>query len=154
MSLSTSSQISYNTSRDADFITSLTRPFQFLTTFSVKTFLLTSNLNLLWPNSRPLPCILPLITWEEKPTTSLVQSQSIHQLQCFLLNKLQHLDVILTARGPKPNTIPEVQSDQCQTQKEDHYSGPADQTIFMAIGLSDHLSTLMAHFQLIVNSHL
>lgn len=46
---------------------------QDLTTLSMRKIILTSNVNLCWCNMRLLPGILSLITWEKRPTTSLLQ---------------------------------------------------------------------------------
>ena len=57
-SCSNSSRCLLNTARDSDSTTSLGRPFQCLTTLSEKKFFLISNLNLLWYNLWPFPCVL------------------------------------------------------------------------------------------------
>ncbi|KAK4827930.1 hypothetical protein QYF61_022378 [Mycteria americana] len=39
--------------------------------------------------------------------------QTLHQLRCPSLDTLQHLNVSLVVRGPKLNTVLEVQPHQC-----------------------------------------
>ena len=74
MSLSTTSKQFLNTSRDGNSTTSLGTLFQCLTTLSVKTFFLISNLNLPWFNLRPFPLILSPVTSEKRPTSILLHS--------------------------------------------------------------------------------
>ncbi|KAK4821668.1 hypothetical protein QYF61_027136 [Mycteria americana] len=67
------------------------------------------------------------------------------------------LNVFLVVRGPKLNTVLQVQPHQCRVQRDNHFSSPAGHTIFDtsqdAIGLLGHLGTLLAHVQLAVNQH-
>jgi len=67
MSRSATSTRVVNPSRDGDPTTSLGSLFQCLTTLSVKTFFLISNLNLPRRSLRPLPLVLSLVTWERRP---------------------------------------------------------------------------------------
>ncbi|PKU41107.1 rna-directed dna polymerase from mobile element jockey- hypothetical protein [Limosa lapponica baueri] len=71
---------------------------------------------------------------------------------------LQHLNVFLVVRGPKLNTVFEVQPHQCQVKGYDHFHSPAEHTISDinqdAFGLLGHLGTLLAHIQLAVQQHL
>ena len=61
-----------NPSRDGDSPTALGSLVQGLTTHSVKTFFLISNLNLPRSNLRPLPLVLLPVNGEKRPTpTSL-----------------------------------------------------------------------------------
>ncbi|KAK4826427.1 hypothetical protein QYF61_008960 [Mycteria americana] len=84
--------------------------------------------------------------------------QTLHQLHCPSLDTLQHLNVSLVVRGPKPNTVVEVQPHQCRVQRNKCFLSPAGQAISDtnqdAIGLLGHLSTLLAHIQAAVNQHL
>jgi len=70
---------------------------------------------------------------------------------------LQHLTVLLVLRGPKLNTVLEVQPHQCQVQGHDHLRTPPDHTVpdtsQDAVGLLGHLGTLLAHVQLVVDQH-
>ncbi|KAK4807083.1 hypothetical protein QYF61_018424 [Mycteria americana] len=81
--------------------------------------------------------------------------QTLHQLRCPSLDTLQHLNVFPVLRGPKPNTVFEVQPHQCRVQGHNHFPTPAGHTIFDtsqdAIGFLGHLGTLLAHIQLAVN---
>ncbi|KAK4825833.1 hypothetical protein QYF61_002956 [Mycteria americana] len=83
--------------------------------------------------------------------------QTLHQLCCPSLHMLQHLNVSLVVRGPKLNTVFEVQPHQCRVQGHDHFPSPAGHAIFDtsqdAIGLLGHLGTLLAHIQAAVNQH-
>ncbi|KAK4828634.1 hypothetical protein QYF61_000282 [Mycteria americana] len=83
--------------------------------------------------------------------------QTLHQLHCPSLATLQHLNVSLVVRGPKLNTVFEVQPHQCPVQGHDHFPTPAGHTISDtsqdAVGLLGHLGTLPAHIQLAVNQH-
>jgi len=94
-------------------------------TLSVKKFFLISNLNLPRCNLRPFPLVLSLVTWEKRPTPVSLQprllqtkqlqfSQPIlsrlvlqlhHQPHCSSLDRLQQLNVLLVAMGPKLNTV-------------------------------------------------
>ncbi|KAK4814181.1 hypothetical protein QYF61_011904 [Mycteria americana] len=56
--------------------------------------------------------------------------QTLHQLRRPSLHTLQHLNVSLVLRGPKPNTVFED-----------------------AVGLLGHLGTLLAHIQLAIDQH-
>ncbi|KAK4807115.1 hypothetical protein QYF61_018456 [Mycteria americana] len=90
-------------------------------------------------------------------TVSFQKDGALHQLRCPSLDTLQHLNVSLVLRGPKPNTVFEVRSHHCQVQGHDHFPSPAGHTIFDtsqdAIGFLGHLGTLLAHIQLAVNQH-
>ncbi|KAK4827180.1 hypothetical protein QYF61_015142 [Mycteria americana] len=70
---------------------------------------------------------------------------------------MSHSSSDLRVRGPKPNTVFEVQPHQCQVQGYNHFPSPAGHAIFDtsqdAIGFLGHLSTLLAHIQLAVNQH-
>lgn len=55
-----------NSPRDSNSSTSLGSPFQGLTTLSVKTFLLLSNLNLPWCSLVLFPLVLLLFVWEKR----------------------------------------------------------------------------------------
>ncbi|KAK4819924.1 hypothetical protein QYF61_015299 [Mycteria americana] len=83
--------------------------------------------------------------------------QTLHQLRCPSLHTLQHLNVSLVVRGPKLNTVSEVQPHQCRVQGHDHFPSPAGHAIFDtsqdAIGFLGHLGTLLAHIQAAVNQH-
>ncbi|KAK4821425.1 hypothetical protein QYF61_019703 [Mycteria americana] len=83
--------------------------------------------------------------------------QTLHQLRCPSLDTLQHLNVSLVVRGPKLNTVFEVQPHQCQVQGHDHFPSPAGHTIpdtsQDAVGFLGHLGTLLAHIQAAVNQH-
>ncbi|KAK4809986.1 hypothetical protein QYF61_004438 [Mycteria americana] len=83
--------------------------------------------------------------------------QTLHQLRCPSLDMLQHLKVSLVMRGPKPNTVFELQPHQCRVQGHDPFPSPAGHTIFGtsqdAVDLLGHLSTLLAHVQPAVNQH-
>ncbi|KAK4828755.1 hypothetical protein QYF61_000746, partial [Mycteria americana] len=83
--------------------------------------------------------------------------QTLHQLRCPSLDTLQHLNVSLVVRGPKLNTVFEVQPHQCRVQGHDHFPTPAGHTIpdtsQDAIGLLGHLGTPLAHIQAVVNQH-
>ncbi|KAK4808973.1 hypothetical protein QYF61_015207 [Mycteria americana] len=78
-------------------------------------------------------------------------------LRCPSLDALQPLNVSLVVRGPKLNTVFEVQPHQCRVQGHDHIPSPAGHTIFDtsqdAIGFLGHLGTLLAHIQAAVNQH-
>jgi len=64
---------------------------------------------------------------------------------------------LLVVRGPKLNTVLEVQPHQFRVQADDHLPTPAGHTIpgtsQDAIDLLGHLGTLLAHVQLSVNQH-
>ncbi|KAK4819627.1 hypothetical protein QYF61_008847 [Mycteria americana] len=83
--------------------------------------------------------------------------QTLPQLHCPSLDTLQHLNVSLVVRGPKLNTVFEVQPHQCRVQGHDHFPTPAGHTIpdtsQDVIGFLGHLGTLLAHVQLAVNQH-
>ncbi|KAK4814386.1 hypothetical protein QYF61_018145 [Mycteria americana] len=83
--------------------------------------------------------------------------QTLHQLRCPSLDKLQHLNVLLVVRDPKLHTVFEVQPHHCQVQGNDHFPSPAGHTIFDtsqdAVGLLGPLGTLLAHIQAAVNQH-
>ncbi|KAK4814188.1 hypothetical protein QYF61_011911 [Mycteria americana] len=72
--------------------------------------------------------------------------QTLHQLCCSSLDTLQHLNVSLVLRGPKPNTV---------FEGHDHCPTPAGHTIpdrsQDAIGFLGLLGTLLAHVQAAVN---
>ncbi|KAK4828289.1 hypothetical protein QYF61_024954 [Mycteria americana] len=105
-------------------------------------------------SSHPITCYLGEETDPHLATTSF---QTLHQLCCPSLHTLQHLNVSLVVRGPKLNTVFEVQPHQCQVQGHDHFPSPAGHTIFDtsqdAIGFLGHLGTLLAHIQPAVNQH-
>ncbi|KAK4829933.1 hypothetical protein QYF61_007656 [Mycteria americana] len=99
-------------------------------------------------SSRPIICYLGEETHTHLSTTSF-------QLCCPSLDTLQHLNVFLLVRGPKLNTVFEVQPHQCRVQGDDRFHTPASHTIFDtsqdAIGFVGHLGTLLAHIQPAVN---
>ncbi|KAK4823440.1 hypothetical protein QYF61_002126, partial [Mycteria americana] len=70
---------------------------------------------------------------------------------------LQHLNVFLVVRGPKLNTVFEVQSHKCRVQGHDHFPRPAGHTVSDrsqdVVGFLGHLGTLLAHSQPAVNQH-
>ncbi|KAK4826791.1 hypothetical protein QYF61_011440 [Mycteria americana] len=80
----------------------------------------------------------------------------ILKLRCPSLDTLQ-LNVSLVMKGPKLNTVFEVQPHQCRVQGHDHFPTPAGHTIFDtsqdAIGFLGHLGTRLAHIQVAVNQH-
>ncbi|KAK4817504.1 hypothetical protein QYF61_016511 [Mycteria americana] len=82
---------------------------------------------------------------------------TLHQLRCPSLDALEHLNVFLAVRGPKLNTVFEVQPHQCRVQGDDHFPSPAGYTISDtsqdAVGLLGHLGTLPAHIQPAVDQH-
>ncbi|KAM9656645.1 uncharacterized protein ACIBXB_008917 isoform 1-T1 [Morphnus guianensis] len=77
--------------------------------------------------------------------------QAPHQLGGPSLDTLQQLKVFPVVRGPKLNTVLEVQPHQCQIQGNNHLLVPAGHTISDtgqdAVGLLGHLGTLLAHIQ-------
>jgi len=74
------------------------------------------------------------------------------------LDMLQQLNVLLVVRGPKLNTVLQVWPHQCPVQGHNHLPISAGHTIpdtsQDAIGLLDHLGTLLAHVQPAVDQHL
>ncbi|KAK4820813.1 hypothetical protein QYF61_007207 [Mycteria americana] len=78
--------------------------------------------------------------------------QTLHQLRCPSLDTLQQQNVLLVPRGPKLNTVFEVQPHQCPVQGHDHFPNSCWQhysdTSQDAISLLGHLGTLLA-----VNQH-
>ncbi|KAK4823265.1 hypothetical protein QYF61_000232, partial [Mycteria americana] len=74
--------------------------------------------------------------------------QTLHQLRCPSLDTPQHLNVFLVVRGPKLNTA---------FKGHNHFPNPACHTISDinqdAVGLLDHLGTLLAHTQQAVDQH-
>ncbi|KAK4824042.1 hypothetical protein QYF61_009633 [Mycteria americana] len=122
-------------------------------------------------SSRPITCYLGEETDPHLSTTSFQAKQpqfpqpllirlllqTLHQLHCPSLDTLQHLNVSLVVRGPKLNTVFEVQPHQCRVQRHDHFPSPAGHTITDtsqdAIGFLGHLGTLLAHIQTAVNQH-
>ncbi|KAK4825919.1 hypothetical protein QYF61_003414 [Mycteria americana] len=78
-------------------------------------------------------------------------------LRCPSLDMLQHLNVSLVVRGPKLNTVFEVQPHQCRVQGDNHFPSSAGHTISDtsqdAIGFLGHLGTLLAHIQPAVNQY-
>ncbi|KAK4811237.1 hypothetical protein QYF61_022134 [Mycteria americana] len=86
---------------------------------------------------------------ETDPHLSTTSFQTLHQLLCPSPDTLQHLNVSLVVRGPKLNTVFEVQPHQCRVQGHNHFPSPAGHTIFDtsqdAIGFLGHLGTLLAH---------
>ncbi|KAK4832969.1 hypothetical protein QYF61_026795 [Mycteria americana] len=167
--------LSSKQARDGDSTTSLGSLFQCLTTLSVKKFFLISNLNLSLRNLRPFPLIVSLVIVESdkvSPQPPFLQAkqhhflqpllirlvlQTRHQLRCPSLDTLQHLHVFLAVRGPKLNTVFEVQPHQCRVQDDNHFPSPAGHMISDtsqdAIGLLGHLGTLLARVQPAVNQH-
>ncbi|KAK4826425.1 hypothetical protein QYF61_008958 [Mycteria americana] len=83
--------------------------------------------------------------------------QTLHQLRCPSLDTLQHLNVFLVVRGPKLNTVFEMQPHQCRGQGDNHFPSPAGHTISDtsqdAVGLLSHLDTLLAHIQLAIDQY-
>ncbi|XP_015499576.1 RNA-binding protein Musashi homolog 1 isoform X2 [Parus major] len=65
------SSLPLNASRDGYSTTSLSRPFQCLSTLSVEKLLSMSNLNLPWCSWRPCPLVA--ITWEKRPIITCLQ---------------------------------------------------------------------------------
>ncbi|GAB0181768.1 hypothetical protein GRJ2_000642100 [Grus japonensis] len=92
-----------------------------------------------------------------KPMEDPKPKQTLHQLRCPSLDTLQHLNVFLVVRGPKPNTVLKVRPHQCRVQVDNHFPSPAGHTIpdtsQDAVGLIDHLGTLLAHIQPAVDQH-
>ncbi|KAK4814102.1 hypothetical protein QYF61_008197 [Mycteria americana] len=82
-------------------------------------------------------------------------NRTLHQLHCPSVDTL--LNVLLVMRGPKLNTVFEVQPHQCRVQGHDHFPTPAGHTIpdtsQDAVGLLGHLGTLPAHVQLAASQH-
>ena len=70
---------------------------------------------------------------------------------------LQGLNVLPVVRGPKLNTVLEVQPHQRRVQGHSHLPGPAGYTIpdtsQDAAGLLGHLGTLLAHVQASIKQH-
>ncbi|KAK4811346.1 hypothetical protein QYF61_027588 [Mycteria americana] len=89
--------------------------------------------------------------------THVGDREGLSPLRCPSLDTLQHLNVSLVVRGPKPNTVFKVQPHQCQVQGDNHFPSPAGHTIFDtsqdAIGFLGHLGTLLPHIQPAVNQH-
>ncbi|KAF1467595.1 Interphotoreceptor matrix proteoglycan 1, partial [Megadyptes antipodes antipodes] len=83
--------------------------------------------------------------------------QTPHQPRCPSLDTLQHLKVLLVVRGPKLNTVFEVQPHQGRVQGHDHFPTPAGHTSSDtsqdALGLLGCLGTLPAHVQPTVDQH-
>ncbi|KAK4826688.1 hypothetical protein QYF61_010697 [Mycteria americana] len=92
-----------------------------------------------------------------QPLLRRLMLQTLHQLRCPSLHTLQHLNVSLVVRGPKLNTVFEVQPHQCRVQGGNHVLSPAGHTISDtsqdAIGLLGHLGTLLAHIQVAIDQH-
>ncbi|KAK4810786.1 hypothetical protein QYF61_008758 [Mycteria americana] len=105
-------------------------------------------------SSHPITCYLGKETDPHLSTTSF---QTLHQLRCSSLDALQHLNVFLVVRGPKPNTVFEVRPHQCRVQGYDHFPSPSGHTVSDtsqdAIGFLGHLGTLLAHVQAAVDQH-
>ncbi|KAK4821136.1 LOW QUALITY PROTEIN: hypothetical protein QYF61_013522 [Mycteria americana] len=82
---------------------------------------------------------------------------TLHQLRCPSLDTLQHFYVFLVVRGPKLNTVFEVQPHQCRVQGHDHFPSPAGHTTSDtsqdAVRFLGHLGTLLAYVQVAVNQH-
>ncbi|KAK4809957.1 hypothetical protein QYF61_002914 [Mycteria americana] len=101
-------------------------------------------------SSCPMACYLGEVTDTHLATTSF-------QLCCPSLDALQHLNVFLVVRGPKLNTVFEVQPHQCQVQGDNHFPSPAGHAISdtsqAAIGLLGYMGTLLAYIQIAVNQH-
>ncbi|KAK4832110.1 hypothetical protein QYF61_020737 [Mycteria americana] len=122
-------------------------------------------------SSRPITCYLGEETDPHLSTTSFQAKQpqfpqpllirlllqTLHQLRCPSLDTLQHLNIPLVVRGPKLNTVFEVQHHQCRVQGHDHFPSPAGHAISDtsqdAIGFLGRLGTLLAHIQAAVNQH-
>ncbi|KAK4818195.1 hypothetical protein QYF61_008579 [Mycteria americana] len=72
----------------------------------------------------------------------------IRLICCPSLDALQHLNVSLVVRGPKLNTV---------LEGDNHFPSPAGHTVpdtsQDAIGLLDHLGTLLAHIQPAIDQH-
>ena len=92
-----------------------------------------------------------------QPFLTRLVLQNTHQPRCPSLDTLQHLNVLLLVRGPKLNTILQVQTYQCRVQGHDHLPAPAGHAILGtsqdAVGLLGHLGTLLAHVQPAVNQY-
>ncbi|KAK4829075.1 hypothetical protein QYF61_002019, partial [Mycteria americana] len=138
MSLSTTSTHLLNTSRDGDSTTSLGSLLQCLTTLSVKTFFLISNLNLPWHNLRPFPLVLWLVTWEKRPTLTSLQSSFRYE-------------------GPKTEHRIRGAASAVPSTGDNYLPSPAGHTIFdtsqYTVGLLGHLGTLPAHIQSAIDQH-
>ncbi|KAK4818611.1 hypothetical protein QYF61_016582 [Mycteria americana] len=122
-------------------------------------------------SSCPITCYLGEETDPHLSTTSFQAKQSqlpqpllirlllqtLHQLRCPSLHRLQHLNVSLVVGGPKLNTVFEVRPHQCRVQGHDHFPSPAGHAISDtsqdAIGFLGRLGTLLAHIQAAVNKH-
>lgn len=76
MSLNTPSTYLLNTSRAGCSTTSLGSMFQGLAALSMKKFFLVPNLSLPWCNLSLFPYALSLLTWEKRPTPTLLQPPS------------------------------------------------------------------------------
>ncbi|KAK4829616.1 LOW QUALITY PROTEIN: hypothetical protein QYF61_005743 [Mycteria americana] len=134
MSLSTSSKCLLNTSRDGDSTTSLGSLFQCLTTLLVKTFFLTSNLNLPWRNLRPFPLVLSLVNWEKRLTPTSLQPPFRYEGP-----KTEHS--IQGAASPGHDRFPTPAGHPIPDTSQD------------AIGLLGHLGTLLVHIQRAINQY-
>ena len=55
--------------------------------------------------------------------------QTPHQLCRPSLDSLEHLNVLIVVRGPKLNTVLEVQPHQSRVQGDDHLPRPAGHTV-------------------------
>jgi len=91
MSWSTTSPLFLNPSRDGDSTTALGSLVQCLTTLSVKTFFLISTLNLPWCCLRPLPLVLPLVSWGRRHVLHYLN----HLFQESALNSGSASDVLI-----------------------------------------------------------
>ncbi|KAK4826742.1 hypothetical protein QYF61_010995 [Mycteria americana] len=89
----------------------------------------------------------------------LVQLEAVSSYHLLLEKRDQHPPRynLLSVRGPKLNTVFEVQPHYCQVQGDNHFPSPAGHAIFDtsqdAIGFLGHLGTLLAHIQEAVNQH-
>ena len=90
------------------------------------------------------------------PQLLLIKPILSHQPCCSSLETLQQLNVFLVVRGPKLNTVLNVQPHQCRVQGHNHFLTPASQTISDtsqdALSPLGHLGTLLAHVQLSTNT--
>ena len=73
------------------------------------------------------------------------------------MNTLQGLNVLLAVRGPKPDTVLEVRPHQGRVQGDNYFPVPAGNTASDAsqdaLGLLDHLGTLLARVRSSINQY-